>query len=247
MTSPSFGDTNHKATQDALLHEQIAYYRARAGEYDQWFLRQGRYDHGPGENARCWEEVAQLEQALEHFSPKGLVLEIASGTGLWTQRLLPYADSVTALDASPEVIALNRQRLGDLPRRRVRYVEADVFSWEPDGRYDTVFFGFWLSHVPPERFGEFWGLVRAALAPGGRVFFVDSLYSPGGTAVDQRLEGERATTLTRRLNDGREFRIVKVYYRPAELEARLERMGWSITVSDTPSFFLYGEGRLSSG
>jgi demethylmenaquinone methyltransferase/2-methoxy-6-polyprenyl-1,4-benzoquinol methylase len=116
---------------------------------------------------------------------------------------------------------------------------------EPDALFDTVFSVFWLSHVPPQRFEDFWNVVRTALAPGGRVFFVDSLYSPQGTAVDQRLEGEQATTLTRRLNDGREFRIVKVYYQPIELEARLRRMGWDVAVSATPTFFLYGEGRFS--
>jgi demethylmenaquinone methyltransferase/2-methoxy-6-polyprenyl-1,4-benzoquinol methylase len=239
MMAPKFGNV----AQDTLLREQVAYYRARANEYDQWFLRQGRYDHGPEQNARWFAEVGQVEQALEHFAPTGRVLEIACGTGLWTQRLLPYADSISALDASPEVIAHNRQRLSNAPQKTpVRYVEADVFSWEPDGPYDTVFFGFWLSHVPPERFEPSWSLVQAALAPGGRVFFVDSLYSPQGTAIDQRLEGARATTLTRRLNDGREFRIVKVYYQPAQLQARLERLGWDVVVSATPTFFLYGAG-----
>jgi demethylmenaquinone methyltransferase/2-methoxy-6-polyprenyl-1,4-benzoquinol methylase len=141
------------------------------------------------------------------------------------------------------VIARNRQRLSGTPQQTpVRYVEGDVFTWKPDGPYDTVFFGFWLSHVPPERFEPFWSLVQAALAPGGRVFFVDSLYSPQGTAIDQRLEGEQATTLMRRLNDGREFRIVKVYYQPAELQERLRFVGWEVRVSATPTFFLYGEG-----
>jgi hypothetical protein len=30
-------------------------------------------------------------------------------------------------------------------------------AWRPDRRYDVVFFGFWLSHVPLERFAAFWG------------------------------------------------------------------------------------------
>ena len=56
---------------------------------------------------------------------------------------------------------------------RVRFVEADLFAWRPDRRYDAVFFGFWLSHVPLERFDGFWALVADCLAPGGRVCFVD--------------------------------------------------------------------------
>jgi demethylmenaquinone methyltransferase/2-methoxy-6-polyprenyl-1,4-benzoquinol methylase len=27
-----------------ILEEQLAYYRARASEYDEWFLRKSRYD-----------------------------------------------------------------------------------------------------------------------------------------------------------------------------------------------------------
>jgi hypothetical protein len=55
-----------------------------------------------------------------------------------------------------------------------------------------------------------------------------------------RLEGPEATTVKRRLNDGREFRIVKVFYRPDELAARLADLGWQVEVQATPSYFLHG-------
>ncbi|MGZ3668081.1 MAG: class I SAM-dependent methyltransferase, partial [Ktedonobacterales bacterium] len=109
-------------------------------------------------------------------------------------------------------------------------------------QYDVVFFSFWLSHVPPERFDAFWDLVRSAVKPRGRVFFLDSLYNDSSTARDHRLEGGDATTLTRRLNDGETFRIVKVFYQPAELAARLKARGWEIAVESTPNYFLYGFG-----
>ncbi len=235
---------NGRVTMDGLLGEQIAYYRARAGEYDEWFLRQGRYDRGPALNEQWFEEVGQVVGALEAFAPTGRVLELAGGTGLWTERLVHLADSVTVVDASPETLAINRSRVGD---SKARYVEADIFSWRPDERYDVVFFGFWLSHVPPERFRPFWHLVRTCLAPGGRVFFVDSAYNEATTAVDHRLEGPDALALTRRLNDGREFRIVKVFYHPADLSRRLAALGWNVTVKATGSNFIYGFGGLSIG
>lgn len=80
---------------------------------------------------------------------------------------------LTVVDASPEMLAMNRQRVRD---PRVRYVTADLFEWQPDRVYDVVFFGFWLSHVPPDRFAPFWLLVNRCLAPGGRAIFVDNLY-----------------------------------------------------------------------
>ena len=229
---------------DAILQEQIAYYRARANEYDEWFLRQGRYDRGPERNAQWFAEVADVRAALDRFHPTGDVLELACGTGLWTQHIARSARSVTAIDSSPEMLALNQMRLASTGNRgNVRYLQADLFAWAPDRRYDAIFFSFWLSHVPPERFTDFWTLVRGALAPTGRVFFVDSLYTEASTASDHALEGQDATTLSRRLNDGREYRIVKVFHSPEDLAERLRASGWTASVSRTPEYFYYGEAR----
>ncbi|MBV9850254.1 MAG: class I SAM-dependent methyltransferase [Armatimonadetes bacterium] len=226
-----------KGQTEALVQEQIAYCRARAGEYDEWFLRQGRYDRGPELNRQWFEEVVEVEAALAAFAPTGRVLELAGGTGLWTQRLLPFAEEVTVVDASAEALALSRVRLGEAP---IRFVEANVFDWHPEGAYDAVFFSFWLSHVPPERFEAFWQLVRSCLAPQGRVFFLDSLYEPASTATDHWLADPGASTTKRRLNDGREFEIIKVFYPPERLAVRLAMLGWRATVRATTRFFLYG-------
>lgn len=227
---------------DELLASQRAYYRARASEYDAWFLRQGRYDRGEAHKKQWEAEVRELEQALANFNPSGDILEIACGTGWWTERLSGYGTSLTAVDASPEVIALNRKRLAGNP---AAYIQTDLFSWEPERSFDTVFFGFWLSHVPPERFAGFWDLVRRCLKPGGRVFFIDSSYTPEATAKDHVLNGTEATTVTRRLDDGRTFSIVKVFYEPAKLEAQLETLGWRAQVGRTETFFIYGQAHVT--
>ncbi len=221
----------------SLLEEQIAYYRARAGEYDEWFLRRGRYDHGAAANRQWFAEVEEVAGELARFGPSGSILEIACGTGFWTGRLVADAATLTAVDVSAEVIALNRRRLRD---DRVRYVEADIFAWRPESRYDLVFFSFWLSHVPPVLFARFWEIVAACLAPEGRVFFIDSRYNPASTAVGQPLDGRDGTTLVRTLNDGRQFRIVKLYYEPDELAHRLRALGWAAEVRTTREHLLYG-------
>jgi SAM-dependent methyltransferase len=224
-----------------LLQEQVAYYRARAAEYDQWWLRQGRYDRGPDLNTRWFAEAAAVRSALAAFRPSGRILELACGTGIWTEQLLPFASSLTAVDASPEMLAINSARLQS---PLVRYIQSDMFQWEPNSndRFDTVFFGFWVSHVPPERFAAFWQLVRTCLAPGGRVFFVDSRYEQTSTAVDHKLPEPSTSVLQRRLNDGREFRIYKVFYDPAQLTDRLQRQGWRLEVAETEHYFIYGSG-----
>lgn len=225
---------------DALLGEQMDYYRARADEYDEWFLRRGRYDRGAELNQKWLDEVEEVRRQLRTFKPVGRVLELACGTGLWTEQLLAHAAHITAVDAAAEVLAINRARVRS---SSVEYIQANLFDWHPHRQYDVVFFGFWLTHVPPERFEVFWGLVDAALAPDGRVFFVDSRYEPASTAVDHQLEGEQATTVTRRLSDGREFRIVKVFYKADALTERLSALGWNMHIEDTPNYFIYGYGQ----
>lgn len=218
--------------------QQIDYYRARAGEYDEWFLRQGRYDRGPEHNARWFEEAATVRERLTELGPLGRVLEMAAGTGIWTERLLLQAESVHCVDAAPETAEVNRARN---PAPAVTHEVADLFAWRPRERYDTVFFSFWLSHVPERRFEPFWATVATALAPGGRVFFVDSRPDPTSTAPEHVVDGSGFQR--RRLNDGRSYLIVKRYYEPDLLERRLRGMGWAVGVGGTPHYFLWGTGR----
>ena len=218
-----------------LLDEQLAYYRARAGEYDEWFMREGRYDRGPEQRAEWFNEVAEVEAALRQADP-GDVLELACGTGLWTRHLAAGARRITAVDASPEVIDLNRGRLRS---KKVEYVVADLFTWKPNRRFDFVLFAFWLSHVPPARFEAFWALVRESLRARSRVFFVDSLRQQDATARDQAPLGDSSIT-RRRLNDGREFDIVKVFYEPGDLERRLGALGWRGRVRASGRHFVHG-------
>ncbi len=223
---------------DAVLTEQVDYYRARALEYDKWWNREGRFDRGPEANTRWFAETTELERVLEQFAPSGDVLELACGTGLWTRHLVRYADTLTAVDAAPEVLAINRARVGNPD---VRYLEADLFDWTPESTYDVCFFSFWLSHVPQERFAAFWATVARCLKPGGRVLFIDSARTERSTAADHVLPAEGGDdTMTRRLDDGREFQIVKRFYDPTGLTDALSSLGWKADVAATSEFFIHG-------
>jgi ubiquinone/menaquinone biosynthesis C-methylase UbiE len=224
---------------EGLLAEQAHYYRERAGEYDEWWLRQGRYDHGPGINEQWFADAAEVQRSLEQFEPAGEVLELACGTGLWTQHLTAHADRVTAVDGSPEMLELCHARMGD---SRVEYVQADLFAWEPEETYDVCFFSFWLSHVPEERFEAFWEKLKRALRPGGRVFFVDSSRHDLASALDHKLSEPNDPTMLRRLADGSEYRIVKRFYEPKPLCQRLTGLGWKLEVKASSTFFIYGHG-----
>ena len=221
-----------------LLQHQIAYYSARAPEYDEWFYRIGKYDHGPAFKAQWEAEVKKVRDQL-HSGPRcQRILEMAPGTGIWTGELIKLGERVTALDASAEMIAINRAKLQS---ERVDYVRTDLFQWQPDREYDMVFFGFWLSHVPSERLTAFLETVHAALKPGGRLFFVDSRKAAQSSEPEAD-HGGRDELQGRVLNDGRRYEIVKIYYDPARLTETLRRHGFDIRVRATQRSFIYGDG-----
>jgi len=86
--------------------------------------------------------------ALDTFGPVGDVLEVAGGTGWWTQRLAQTAASLTVVDSSDETLRINRERVDRPAGKSVTYVVADIFGWRPDRSYDTVFFSFGCRTYP---------------------------------------------------------------------------------------------------
>jgi 2-polyprenyl-3-methyl-5-hydroxy-6-metoxy-1,4-benzoquinol methylase len=211
---------------DEVLADQVAYYRRRAGEYDVTAY---------GDDVAAAR--AHIARLVAEMRPAGSVLEIACGTGLWTGALAVRADTVTAIDAAPEMVAIARDRVLS---EHVSFEVADVFSWDPGTRFDVIFFSAWLSHVPTSRFGRFWQLLGRWLAGGGRVLFVDEHADERGKEAYVAEE-----VVERRLADGSTFRVIKNFVEPAELELRLHRMGWDCVIRRASSRWVYGEARLA--
>jgi ubiquinone/menaquinone biosynthesis C-methylase UbiE len=224
------------------LEEMKRYYQASPSEYDEIFNRQGRYDQGPELNARWFAESDEVFAQLHAFHLTGDVLELAAGTGTWTQQLLRSASTVTAVDASAEMLAINQAKVGS---PRVTYVLAELFGWWPERVYDALFFGFWISHVPREQLDAFLRSCWAWLRPGGKMFFVDDMGYPT-TAPDQPVRQNRQIE-ARTLHAGCSFQIVKNFYEATDLVAPCVRAGFDITMRQTATSFLYGFGtRLPS-
>ena len=211
---------------DEVLAEQVDYYRRRAGEYDAT-----AYGNVAAARARIARLVAEMR-------PAGSVLEIACGTGLWTEALAGWAATVTAIDAAPEAVAVARDRVRSA---KVSFEVADVFSWDPGTRFDVIFFSAWLSHVPASRFGQFWQLLGSLLARHGRVLFIDEHVDERGKEAYVAGAGE---VVERRLRDGRTFRVIKNFVDPRELELRLRRLGWDCAIHRDGSDWVCGEARL---
>jgi demethylmenaquinone methyltransferase/2-methoxy-6-polyprenyl-1,4-benzoquinol methylase len=225
---------------DDVLNEQAAYYRARAAEYDEWFYRKGRYDRGEDINRQWFDEVAILLNEVHNLKP-ARILELACGTGIWTAELAQRPEAqITAVDASPEMLFINRARVD---RKDIEYIQADLFQWEPKADYDLVFFSFWLSHVPPDGLAAFLDkVVRRATRPGGELFIIDSLPSSTSSARDHAAYQPDDIYHTRKLNDGREFRVIKVFYEAEPLAAALSAAGFEAEIRTTGNYFWYTHG-----
>jgi demethylmenaquinone methyltransferase/2-methoxy-6-polyprenyl-1,4-benzoquinol methylase len=211
---------------DELLDGQLAYYRARAPEYDEVYGQR---------------EFSSLTGIVEELPVGGEVLELACGTGQWTVRLARVAAHLTAVDGAPEMLDIARRRLRDAGLTAT-FERADLFSWRPRRRYDTVFFAFWLSHVPPQRFAGFWAAVADTLKPGGRVVFVDTGAAERGS--ERAAPGARDTVL-RTLRDGSEHEVVKLFHDAAGLAAELAELGWTAQVDPTGEGFIRGVATLT--
>jgi SAM-dependent methyltransferase len=230
---------------DPILAEQRAYYRARAREYDKWFRREGLHDLGEEHNARWRLELNSVYSALDAFAPRGDVLELAYGTGEWTIRLAELASSVVGVDAAPEMREIALAKLQDAGMSNVELLVDDLFSWQPDRDYDVVFFAFWLSHVPESHAHRFWRSVHDALRPGGRFFLVDAARTvmEGNVIHASRPPDCESATELRRLEDDREFRIVKRSLDPDRLARDLREHGLDASFVELGEFFVYGLGR----
>jgi SAM-dependent methyltransferase len=150
---------------EELLAEQVAYYRARAPEYDDWWQRRRGYDLGEQATSAWRADAALLREALDGFAPRGQVLELAAGTGIWTGELLRHADRVLAVDAAPEALEINRAKHDG------RHVDYVVDAAAPVRRRLLRVLAV---ACPAARWARSWALVDRALAPGGRVWFCDN-------------------------------------------------------------------------
>lgn len=209
--------------------EMRRYYAARAPEYDEVYTRQDPLIK------LAWD--ADLDQAtlwLDRLPLEGEIVELAAGTGWWSP-LLAQKGELWLYDINEEPLEMARERLLAHGLRAHIHVR-DAWA-EPDRRVDALFTGFWLGHVGRARLGDFLDLCRRWLKPGGRFALIDDQPDPAytPTADDMQL---------RRLADGREFTIPKVYYAPEEVDEAMRRAGFAgVKVETTSRFFLLGQAK----
>ena len=181
------------------------YYASRAPEYDRIYNKPERQ-----------RDLRAIEGWLPMVFAGRSVLEIACGTGYWSQFIAPVATSVIAVDASTEVLEIARSRV---TQGHASFIEGDAYRPPDDlGPFESAFAGFWMSHVPKARLGEFLRGLHRALAPGAKVVLLDNRFVEGSSTPVSERDAEGNTYQTRMLDDGSKHRVLKNF--PSEHELR---------------------------
>ncbi len=124
------------------------------------------------------------------FVPQGpiSVLELGSGTGFATERLLRHNPQarVTGLDFSAEMLAAARAKPS---LKGVRFVEADLRGEWPHERFDVVFTSLCLHHLSRTDCRE--ALKKAHATLGQRGCFINGDIFKPATLWEERLLRER--------------------------------------------------------
>jgi SAM-dependent methyltransferase len=194
------------------LPRMQSYYAARAPEYDDVYLKPERQ-----------ADLRAVESWLPPIFADADVLEIACGTGYWTQFIARSAAHVVAIDAAPETMRIARSRL---PEGKVEFLVGDAYDLPPrPRRYGAAFAGFWFSHVPKARRRGFLEGLGARLMPGAKVVLLDNIFVEGSSTPIAETDSDGNTYQLRRLKDGSTHRILKNFPTEAELQTSIACLG----------------------
>ena len=178
--------------------ELQTYYADRAAEYEEVYQKPERQ-----------ESIAWLNSRLRQMFAGRTVLEVACGTGFWTQTLAEVAASVVATDINREVLEIAERK--PLPPGKVMFLEDDAFSLlsVPVQEFSGGFSGFWWSHIPKSQIDLFLAAFHAKLVPGARVMFADNCYVEGSNHPVSRTDEDGNTYQERILGNGTHYEVLK--------------------------------------
>jgi len=168
-----------------------------------------------------------LSSLLVELLSNQRVLEVACGTGFWTQYYGPHTDSAAATDCNEEVLAIARNRLG--AHDNIRVERADAYSLENlCGDYNVGIAAFWWSHLEKSKVAPFLETFHSKLSAGSRVVMADNIYVEGSSTPILRTDGEGNSYQLRRLRDGRTYEVLKNFPTEAEFRNQIAPYGKDI-------------------
>lgn len=205
----------------------VEYYAARAAEYEKIYQKSERQ-----------KDLAVLKKRLQEELAGENILEIACGTGYWTQLAAQSANSILATDISKE--ALQIARMKDYPKRNVIFEKRDLFQLAGlTGRFTAGLAAFWWSHLKKSEIVGFLRNFHEALSPNAKVVFMDNDYVPGSSLPIGRTDEEGNTYQSRTLEDGSEYEVLKNFPKEAELRQAVDGQAKDIRFLNLTYYWLF--------
>lgn len=217
---------------DAALAD---YYARRASEYERIYEKPERQS-----------DLALLRERLAQLFTGRNVLEVACGTGYWTQVIARTAKSVTATDLNEETLAIARTK--EFQAANVRILRADAFRCSTiDGRFDAGLAAFWWSHLRRDEWQPFFEEFHRAILPGSLVVLLDNRFVPGSSTPIARTDGHGNTYQQRRLANGETHEVLKNFPTEAGLRAALARVANNLLWDELDYYWLATYRTLEPG
>jgi SAM-dependent methyltransferase len=206
--------------------EMTDYYAKRASEYEDIYRKPARQS-----------DLKQLQVTLSDAF-RGLdLLEIACGTGYWTQFASRSAKSIVAIDYNEEVLAVARQK--DYASCPITFLKADAYVLDDvDGTFSAALVGFWWSHVLKAKLDAFVRALHSKLFKGATVIILDNRYIEGSSTPIGRTDGYGNTYQVRKLTDGSTYEVLKNFPTQEEFIKRIDSFAENISFTELDYFWL---------
>lgn len=197
------------------------YYSRRASEYETVYDKPERQ-----------AELAWLRERIPQIFRNRIVLEVACGTGYWTQYIAREAKRVYACDINEAVLEIAREKA--IAPGKATFFKADAVTLDGvPGTCNAAFAGFWWSHVKKSELALFVKNLSLKLEPGARVAILDNTFAHGSSTPILRTDAEGNTYQMRSLANGEQYEVLKNFpsalelteaVRPVAREAHLESL-----------------------
>ena len=201
------------------------YYRERALEYDRVYSKPERL-----------LDLQQIKAWLPGILGGRRVLEVAAGTGYWTDVFADRAALTVATDINAATLDVARSRRG-WPTK-VRFEESDAFDLAGvNGEFDAAFVGFFWSHIPLHRIDRFLEGLFGRLDEAAVLVFMDNRYVEGSNHPLARADADGNTYQLRKLLDGSQWEVLKNFPTAEKLRATLRTYSQSVTIEEWPYYW----------
>lgn len=221
-----------------LEQELIAYYDARAREYDEVYSGKNPAIDEPELYVK---EVREIAAIVSEFGC-GRLVDIGCGTGFWLPYYAKNASSIVLIDESENMLKVCKQRihaLGIGDKCRLQNENFYAETWMRD-RFDSALIGFFVSHIKQDMEYRFFTTLRSILNPHARVLLIDSAWSE-----KRKLKRAKQGIQERILNNGRTFKIFKRYFTLREIKGLFNKYNFKTVSSYTGTVFLTAIGEKS--